>query len=173
MLYLQLIIFHIMAIHKLDFGEFDEIDYHLIAIHTSLEDYRLAYFINQKLSINLSKSENEIQINIKEGETKFSRFYYYDTEKTISWNLIQNKNEVIQQKNDNGQNLFSNINVEVSTKVYLLPEFKKVDYFLKIEDTEETINLLEIQTLLNTIDNISTVYVVETNKIKAKNNLIF
>ena len=173
MVSLQLIIFHIMAIHKLDFDDFDEIDYHLIAIHTSLEDYRLAYFINQKLSINLNKNENEIQINIKEGETKFSRFYYYDTEKTISWNLIQNKNEVIQQKNENEQNLFSNINVEVSTKVYLLPEFKKVDYFLKIENTEETMNLLETQTLLNTIDSISAVYVVETDKIKAKNNLIF
>jgi hypothetical protein len=162
-----------MAIHKLDFGEFDEIDYHLIAIHTSLEDYRLAYFINQKLPINLSKNENEIQINIKEGETKFSRFYFYDTEKAISWNLIQNKNEVIQQKNENSQNLFSNINLEVSTKVYLLPEFKKVDYFLKIENVDEGMNLTEIQLLLNTIDNISTVYKVETNKIKSKNNLIF
>jgi hypothetical protein len=162
-----------MAIHKLDFGEFDEIDYHLIAIHTSLEDYRLAYFINQKLPINLSKNENEIQINIKEGETKFSRFYFYDTEKAISWNLIQNKNEVIQQKNENSQNLFSNINLEVSTKVYLLPEFKKVDYFLKIENVDEGMNFTEIQLLLNTIDNISTVYKVEINKIKSKNNLIF
>jgi hypothetical protein len=162
-----------MAIHKLDFDDFDEIDYHLIAIHTSLEDYRLAYFINQKLLINLSKNKNEIQINIKEGETKFSRFYFYDTEKTISWNLIQNKNEVIQQKNESSQNLFSNINLEVSTKVYLLPEFKKVDYFLKIENVEEGMNVTEIQLLLNTIDNISTVYKVETNKIKSKNNLIF
>jgi hypothetical protein len=162
-----------MAVHKLDFGEFDEIDYHLIAIHTSLEDYRLAYFVNQKLLINLSKSKNEIQINIKEGETKFSRFSYQDTEKIISWNLIQNKNEVIQHKNDNHQNLFSNINLEVSTKVYLLPEFKKVDYFLKIENMEEDRNVIEIQALLNTIENISTAYSVETNKIKAKNNLIF
>ncbi|WP_395051027.1 IPExxxVDY family protein [Flavobacterium sp.] len=162
-----------MAIHKLDFGEFDEIDYHLIAIHTSLEDYRLAYFINQKLPINLSKNKNEIQINIKEGETKFSRFYFYDTEKAISWNLIQNKNEVIQQKNEISQNLFSNISLEVSTKVYLLPEFKKVDYFLKIENIEEGMNVAEIQLLLNTIDSISTVYKVETNKIKSKNNLIF
>jgi len=162
-----------MAIHKLDFGEFDEIDYHLIAIHTSLEDYRLAYFINQKLPINLSKNKNEIQINIKEGETNFSRFYYYDTEKAISWNLIQNKNEVIQHKNENSQNLFSNINLEVSTKVYLLPEFKKVDYFLKIENVEEGMNVTEIQLLLNTIESISTIYKVETNKIKSKNNLIF
>ena len=163
-----------MAIHKLDLGEFDEIDYHLIAIHTSLEDYRLAYFINQKLPINLGKNKNEIQINVKEGETKFSRFYYHDNEKAISWNLIQNKNEVIQLKNDKGQNnLFSNISVEVSTKVYLLPEFKKVDYFLKIENLEHDLNVAAIQTLLNTIDSISTAYTVETNKIKSKNNLIF
>lgn len=162
-----------MAIHKLDLGEFDEIDYYLIAIHTSLEDYRLAYFINQKLPINLSKNKNEIQINIKEGETKFSRFYYYDIDKALSWNLIQNKNEVIQHKKDNSQNLFSNTTLEVLTKVHLLPEFKKVDYFLKIDNCDEIISVSDVMTLLNTIDNISTVYTVDTNKIKSKNNLIF
>ena len=162
-----------MAVHKLSLDEFDEIDYNLIAIHTSLEDYRLAYFINQMLPINLSKNENEIQINIKEGETKFSRFYYYDIDKALSWNLIQNKNEVIQHKKDNSQNLFSNTTLEVLTKVHLLPEFKKVDYFLKIDNCDETISVSDVMTLLNTIDNISTVYTVDTNKIKSKNNLIF
>ncbi|TDE46821.1 IPExxxVDY family protein [Flavobacterium rhamnosiphilum] len=162
-----------MAIHKLDLGEFDEIDYDLIAIHTSLEDYRLAYFINQKLPINLSKSKNEIQINIKEGETNFSRFYYNDTEKDVSWDLIQNKNEVTQYKKGNTQNLFSDVAMEVSTKVFLLPEFKKVDYFLKIENNDDTMNVSKIQILLNTIDNVSTVYAVDTNQIKSKNNLIF
>lgn len=163
-----------MAIHKLDLGEFDEIDYYLIAIHTPLEDYRLAFFINQKLPVNLSKSENEIQINIKEGETNFSRFYYNDFESAITWNLIQNKNEVIQQKEGNTQNLFSDITMEVATKVFLLPEFKKVDYFLKIENNnDDAINASEIQLLLNTIDSISTVYIVDTNQIKSKNNLIF
>ncbi|MFV8335705.1 IPExxxVDY family protein [Flavobacterium sp. RSP29] len=162
-----------MAIHKLDLGEFDEIDYYLIAIHTSLEDYRLAYFINQKLPINLSKSKNEIQINIKEGETNFSRFYYNDPEKEVSWDLIQNKNEVIQYKKGSTQNLFSNVIMEVSTKVFLLPEFRKVDYFLKIENNDDTMNVPKIQILLNTIDNISTVYTVDTNQIKSKNNLIF
>ncbi len=162
-----------MAVHKLDFNDFNEIDYQLIAIHTALEDYRLAYFINQKLPVNLSRNKDEIHINIKEGETKFSRFYYYDKENEISWNLIQNKNEVIQQKKDNNQNLFSNLNMEVSTKVFLLPEFKKVDYFLKIENTEEVMDIAAIQLLLNTIKNISTAYSVDTHKIKSKNNLIF
>jgi len=162
-----------MALHKLDFEDFDEIDYHLIAIHTSLEDYRLAYFINQKLPINLGKNKDGIHINIKEGETNFSRFSYYEKENEVTWNLIQNKNEVIQQKNENSQDLFSNVNMEVSTKVYLLPEFKKVDYFLKIENTEEEKITERIQLLLNTIENISTAYALDINKIKSKNNLIF
>ena len=162
-----------MAIHKLNLDEFDAIDYHLIAIHTSLENYRLAYFINQKLSINLSKSTNEIQINIKEGETNFSRFSYSDSNKEISWDLIQNKNEVIQYKKGTTQNLFSNLTMEVATKVYLLPEFKKVDYFLKIENNENSVSVSNIQILLNTIDNVSTVYSVDINQIKSKNNLIF
>lgn len=162
-----------MAIHKLDLGEFDEIDYYLIAIHTSLEDYRLAFFINQKLPINLNKSENEIQINIKEGEANFSRFYYIDKESIIIWNLIQNKNEVIQYEKGNALNLFSDVTMEVATKVFLLPEFKKVDYFLKIENNDDTMNVSNIQLLLNTIDSITTVYIVDTNKIKSKNNLIF
>ena len=161
-----------MAIHKLDLDEFDEIDYHLIAIHTTLEDYRLAYFINQHLPVNLSKSNEEILISIKEGETQFSRFYYDDEDNFVSWNLIQNKNEVIGRNEIINQDLFSNSSQEVATKVFLLPELKKVDYFLKIESDDD----LEIQAIvkkLKTIKSLSTVYVVETETIKSKNNLIF
>jgi len=162
-----------MAIHKLDIGDFDEIDYCLIAIHTSLEDYRLAYYINQKLHVNLNKSNKEIQITVKEGEAHFSRFHYYETKKDISWDLIQNKKEVIVQQNENNQSLFSNVNIEVATKVFMLPEFKKVDYFLKVDNSENDLNILKIQNALNTIDNIATIYIIDTNKIKSKNNLIF
>ncbi len=162
-----------MAIHRLDFGEFDEIDYSLIAIHTSLEDYRFAYFINQRLHVNLNKSDKEIQINDKDGEVQFSRFHYYEKKKDISWDLIQNINEIIQQKEEKNQSLFTNFTIEVAKKVYMLPEFKKVNYFLKIENSEEDTNLLKIQSELNTIDQIATNYIVNINKIKSKNNLIF
>lgn len=162
-----------MAIHKLDFGEFDEIDYSLIAIHTTLEDYRLAYFINQRLHVNLNKSIKEIQITDKEGEVHFSRFHYYEKKKDISWDLIQNINEVIQQKKEDSQGLFTNFELEVAKKVYMIPEFKKVNYFLKIENSEDNTNLIEIQSELNSIDQIATNYIVDINKIKSKNNLIF
>ncbi|MEN9655593.1 MAG: hypothetical protein RL311_501 [Bacteroidota bacterium] len=162
-----------MAIHKLDLDEFDEIDYYLIAIHTTLEDYRLAYFINQHLPTNLSKSKEEIHISIKEGETQFSRFYFNDDDNFISWNLIQNKNEVVGNKEIINQDLFSNSAQEVATKVFLLPELKKVDYFLKIESDEDDVKISDIIKKLKTIKSLSTVYVVDTETIKSKNNLIF
>ncbi|MBF4483788.1 IPExxxVDY family protein [Flavobacterium sp. CSZ] len=162
-----------MAIHRLDLDEFDEIDYYLMAIHTSLEDYRLAYFINKNLPINLSKSKNEIHAQTKEGEANFSRFFYYDAEKTVSWNLIQNKNEIISTSRNDSQDLFSNETSEVSTTIHLLPEFKKVDFFLKIENSEEALDFSEIQQQLNTIESIAAIYAVDTDKIKSKNNLIF
>ncbi len=161
-----------MAVHKLDLDEFDEIDYYLIAIHTTLEDYRLAYFINQNLPVNLSKSREEILISIKEGDTQFSRFYFEDEDNFISWNLIQNKNEVVGQKEIINQDLFSNSSQQVATKVYLLPELKKVDYFLKIE-CDDDLKIQEILKKLKTIKSLSTVYLVETETIKSKNNLIF
>ena len=160
-----------MSIHKLHIDEFDEVDYELIAIHTSLEDFRLAYFLNQKLPILLSKSESEIQINIKEGVTFFSRFIYENTNNDSCWSLVQNKNEVTTLTNNNNQNLFGESSFEVATKAFLLPELKKVDYFLKIENSDTKIDT--IISTLNSITQISTVYSVDSNSIKSKNNLIF
>jgi hypothetical protein len=162
-----------MAIHKLDIGDFDEIDYYLLAIRTSLENYRLAYFINQKLPINLSISKDEVHIHSKGGDTQFSRFYFYDGENDIDWNLVQNTNNVFQKNRETIHDLFSNTTIEVATKVYLVPELKKVDYFLKIENLNDTIDVAKIKQTLNTIEEIETVYAVDTNQIKSKNNLIF
>lgn len=160
-----------MVLHKLYIDEFDEIDYELIAIHTSLEDYRLAYFINQKLPILLSKSKEEIQITTKDGEAYFSKYKYENLKEEVCWSLIQNKNEITAQDRNDNTNLFTDSVLEISTNVYFLPEFKKVDYFLKVENAEETVEL--IINNINTIDRISAVYKVEIDKIKSKNNLIF
>ncbi|HEX8270418.1 MAG TPA: IPExxxVDY family protein [Flavobacterium sp.] len=160
-----------MAVYKLHLDEFDEVDYQLIAIHTSLEDYRLAYYLNQNLPILLSKSRDEIQISIKEGATSFSRFVYENAEDNSNWNLIQNKNEVLLRQNDTAGGLFFETTYDVATKVYLLPEFKKVDYFLKVENHQ--LPFEQITENINTIPRISTVYRVDIAKIKSKNNLIF
>jgi hypothetical protein len=48
----------------------------------------------------------------------------------VSWNLIQKKKQILQEKKDGVQNLFSDVPMEISTKVYLLPNLK-ADYFFK------------------------------------------
>ena len=161
-----------MAIHKLHLEEFDEIDYQLIAIHSSLEDYRLAYYINQNLPINLKNENCNIQISNKEGETQFTRFVFEDS-KDIVWNLVQNKNDVFVPSQNSNQGLFAETNNKFSTKIYLIPEFKKVDYFLKIENGEVNIDMSKITNCIKKIERVSTVYAVEVEKIKSKNNLIF
>jgi len=161
-----------MGIHKLHLEEFDEIDYQLIAIHSSLEDYRLAYYINQNLPINLKKENCNIQISNKEGETQFTRFVFEDS-KDIAWNLIQNKNDVFVPSQNSNQGLFAETNNKFSTKIYLIPEFKNVDFFLKIENGEVNIDVSKITNCIKKIDRVSTVYAVEVEKIKSKNNLIF
>ena len=161
-----------MAIHKLDLGDFDEIDYNLIAIHTSIEAYRLAYLINQKLALNLVLIDKEIEINSKEGKINFSSFFYDDQDNNINWLLFQNKYEVIKYQEITPENLFSNM-MDFTTRNFLIPELKKVDCFLKIESDHASFKIAQTMQLLNTIHNVTTAYTVDTRKIKSKNNLIF
>lgn len=162
-----------MANHKLLIDEFDEIDYELIAIHTTLEDFRLAYFVNKILKTNLNKTNQEIQINSKNGEAFFSSYKYDDLETNIQWSLIQNKSETSYEKKDINTSLFANTKLDLSTKVYFLPEFKKIDYFLKIDNAEDNLNIDKVIALLNSIKRIATVYPIDFDTIKNKNNLIF
>ena len=158
-----------MAIHKIQINDFISIDYELIAIHSSLEDYRLAYFINKALQIQLSKNESDIEIETKEGKSAFSHFIFDDEIHDIVWNVIENKATAISSEK-NATGIFDAIDVTM----YMLPEYKKADYILKIENIDSTFfPLSEVLHKLSTIDQISTAYTINQNKLKSKNNLIF
>ena len=77
------------------------------------------------------------------------------------------------RKKSTGQNLFLDAQVEIATRVYLLPELKKVDYFLKIEHQDTFHQVDQLLSDIKKINQVSTVYVVDPKKIKSKNNLIF
>ena len=159
-----------MAIHKLHLEDFDQIDYNLIAIYSSLEDYKLAFKLNLNLSILLRKNDNEIPIEVQEKVTYFSRFTFEDEEKMMVWDLIQNKQEIQLPVKTATINLFENKNV--TQRVALVSELKKVDYFLKIEYNSNC-KIAEIVANINKIDSVSAVYEINADKIKSKNNLIF
>jgi len=156
-----------MAVHKLSIDDFEDDDFTLIALHTSLEDYQLAYFINRELPVLLQKNKCDIQFTSREGEATFSRFTWEEDEHDETWNLLENKSEASGAETPSGD-LFT---AEVAPVVYLLPEFKKVDFFLKIQNSTKSIDT--IFSALNGIDKITAVYEVDASRIKSKNNLIF
>lgn len=162
-----------MAVLKLHLDEFDEVDYDLIAIHSSLEDFRLAYFINQHLPIILSRSKEEVGVVVKEGEAFFSKFIFDDIKNGVLWTLIQNKNDILIRQRNADNNLFLNTDMEVLRKVHLISELKKVDYFLKIENNARTPGMEKIISQLNKIERVTAAYTVVPENIKSKNNLIF
>lgn len=162
-----------MAVYKIQLEEINEIDYQLIAIHTPLEDYQLAYHINKSLPVYLSKSKNGIMVNTKNGETELALFEYIDSENQSIWNLIQNKNVITQNKPSKETGLFIGTSQKISSKGYLLPEYKTVDYFLKIESDLKPNTVETISQQINKIERVTTVYSLKVETIKSKNNLIF
>lgn len=162
-----------MVIHKLFSEEYDEIDYQLIAIHAIIEDFRLAYFINKNLAINLSKYPEYITIQENNREMNFSRFTFQDTENSVLWDFFQNKSEDNRNTAVLNTGLFAEKTSQVSTQAYLLPEFKRVDFFLKIDNQFTIDEVQETISRIKKIQKVSTVYSIDAEKIKSKNNLIF
>ncbi len=113
-----------MQIHSLDFDDFYDISYYLIGIHTTVEDYKLAYLLNKTLQIKLYKT-NDLDFKNKNNNAKFSLFEYHNKKLDQKWFLIHNVNN--QTIVTNQSELFAEQNI----KSYLIPENKKVDDLLK------------------------------------------
>lgn len=159
-----------MAVHKLIIDDFDSADYTLIAIHSSLEDYRLAYFVNRELEIRLEKCSKDIGVKKHDEVAFFSRYTFEDPYQDASWNLIQNKNSITTTQTGNGT-FFAEADFAVSTSVFFIPELKLADFVLKV-DNSEIKDAAIVQQLL-AVKHIATAYKVDHYKLKSKNNLIF
>lgn len=157
-----------MAIHKIQINDFISDDYELIAIHTSLEDHKLAYCLNKELGLQLQKNDNYVEIAISEGKSAFENFTFDDEKNDVIWTLIENKTTII---NSNKQT--SSLFEQVDITVFLLPEYKKADYLIKIENIDYGFDADIIIDSILKIKNITTAYSVDTTNLKSKNNLIF
>lgn len=160
-----------MAVHKLILDDFfEEASYTLIAIYCAVEDYRLAYLLNNYLKIHLTRKPSDLDYN--NGIATFSIFEWEDPKYLTTWNLVHNvcKSEVYQRVNQ--QSLFDS--EEKITKIfYLIPEYKQVNYFLKIDNELDDAQKKLIIDAIIIIPQISTAYSVDGNQLKSKNNLIF
>lgn len=159
-----------MLSHKLMLDDVED-SYHLLAIHSSLEEFKMAFHLNRSLQLSLKRAAIDVDFNHGEVQALYPLYTYREIAQYRTYYLFKNKYKGSVKKVVSSGSLF--IEEEISTQLtYLIPEYKKVDYFLKIEDDlgEEL-----IQELLNTISRIPrviTTYIVDVNQLKSKNNLI-
>lgn len=145
--------------------DFYEESFTLTAIHSDLEDYALAYAINAALKVRLERSNKDLDFS---DQTLFPYFEWKDEFSERYWTLIVNQSEAETDNNFDG--LFSN---EPSyTKRQLVPEYKEVDYFLKVDQEDPEEDELILKTL-QSVPKVIMAYNINTDKLKSKQNLIF
>lgn len=155
-----------MGVYKLQLEDFNTTEYELIAIHTTIESTKLAFLLNQHLQTKF-RFFDTIDKTEKKQKGSFSRFLYFNEDTDSSWNLIENKS-IIRVKN-NSEALFE----DYEQYLFLIPEYKKVDFFIKIDTEVSFLDINEINQTISKIDSILTTYTIDKNKIKTKSNLIF
>lgn len=158
-----------MVHHKLDFTDFFSSEFALIAIHSKIEDYRLAFFLNKIVGLGLIKSDESVIQLVKGVSFDFSKYLFEDEENMMDWILVENKQ--LKQSTGVYGNLF--MNFEQVSYSYLIPELKKADYILKVEGDFEVDMVADVIEKTKQINNIQMAYAVDVNQIKSKNNLIF
>ena len=142
----------VKKIHYIDIDEENEKEY-WIAVHTTYEGFQLAYFINKNGLLKLRRSDNDIKNYLDEGV--FNIFEFTDKINHKYCNLISNK--CVLENFSNSINNNTLFNVPERNELYLLKEFKQVDFFVKSND-KDLHNLIHKELLI--LPMVSLVYVV-------------
>lgn len=128
-----------------------DLDFVLIAITSSLKDYRLAFKINRHISKDFARIEDLSVPLASSGHSFFSRYIYQIPESETDLFLLANK----------------------GTEGYLIPEMKNVDYFILIKNFIDQEDIDQLISGLNAIPEVVVAAEVDPGKLKSKENLIF
>jgi hypothetical protein len=129
-----------------------DLDFVLIAITSSLKDYRLCYMINKDLNFSFVRN-NDLELDALNGQPKsFFSFFKY------GWESSETEFYFIGNKGSDG---------------YLIPEMNKTDYLMMIKNYIDEADLDDIILKLNRIPEIVAAVKVDPKKIKSRENLLF
>jgi hypothetical protein len=156
-----------MQVHALEMDDFFEEEYSLIGIHSTLEDYKLAYLLNKNLNTRFYKAKEDLEFVREKKKASFSIYNFENKEYDFDWFLIANS-----YKREN-QTVSSELFLTSETKTYLIPEKKKVDFFLKIIGEVEYEFVMKTINKIKNIENVITAFSIDKNRLKSKDFLIF
>lgn len=131
--------------------EFD-LDFVLIAVTTSLKDYRICFLINKYLNFNFTKTADlAVDLNQSPEHVYFSKYADHWEASGTDFYFIANK----------------------GTDGYLVPEMNKTDYFLMVKNYIDEQDLDRLLSGLNKIPEIVAAVKIDPKKIKSRENLLF
>ncbi len=162
-----------MTSHKLWLDDDFEEEFSLIAIHCSAEAYKMAFMLNKYLGLKLERRRVDLDFSMNGLDVTFPIFKFDDEFQYTTYYLVANKCKSKMAQLNSAGSLFEDQEPNKMVTAYLLPELKKVDFFLKIESDFERIPLRKTLAQLNDIKEVISSYEVDTEKIKSNKNLIF
>ncbi len=130
-------------------------DFTLFGIISHASEHKLAWEINQKLKIQLIKSD-DIKINFLNNKNLVISNFHFEKEESIL-RLLKNKA----------------VDIPVGNHIYLMPELKQFDYLVIIHGFEQTFKPENVISNLNAIGVIQYAVELEIDKLKSKENLVF
>ncbi len=154
----------LMAIKYTIIEESFEDSFELIAIHSNLEGYALAYHINDAANLRLARRAEDLGLD----KVSFPVFEWEDEAEGQSWQLLCNSRKY--ESSEDAVGLFSKS--KTSKTYYLIEERKDIDYFLKITPGN-TRFVQEMVKMLISVPKLTMVYPLDSGTIKTKQNLIF
>lgn len=154
-------------------ADFLEETYTLIAIHSGVEAYKLAYLLNERLNFRLKRRRTDLDLNVKKQTLRFPIFDFEEVKTDTVYYLAVNSSTVSIPSPVAGKDLFSESEPMAFQTHYLLPEFKKTEYLLKIEPDLNPEQKTAVIAEINRIEEVLTAYEIIPGQIRSKNNIIF
>lgn len=161
-----------MAVHKLMDWELDKEPFILIAIHSIVEPYRMAFLINRFLHVNFARTAVDQDIIEPAYTANYPVYKHFDKEHNAPFYLIPNKYWGVSNEESESLSLFDKKDAS-QVQTVLIKEYGSVDYLLKIEKEEDFFPLKELIHTLGEIPQVLSVYTVDIFKIKQQDYLIF
>lgn len=161
-----------MQAHKLMLDEVEEDLFKLLAIYCSIEDFRMAFLLNKHLKLGLKREREDVDFLHQNVQACYARFTFKDPKNFHSYNLVANKYKGQASKVLNTGSLFAEDEVR-PLELNLIPEYKKVDFFLKIEEDMPDQHFNKLVNIISQIPQVIAVHKIDVEQLKSKQNLIF
>ncbi len=162
-----------MGKHRLVLEDDFKEDFQILAIHCGVEPYKMAFYLNKHLQLRLKRRRTDLEFSKDGLEVQFPMFEFKDTINYTVYDLVSNACKSATANTTASGGLFGSNASEEYIITYLIPEYKKVDYFLKITSEDEQVSTANLLSEVNKMKPIISSYFIDNEHIKSKNNLIF